>query len=313
MEKTNVVAVTQENGVIRCDFESAKAYLRERLEEYRGVMFTEESKAEAKSTVANLRKEKKAFIDRVKEVKGEYMKPFEAFYAQAEVLIDMYDEPINYINQQVAEFEAKRVEEKKAYIKQLYAEYIGTDKLMAEYLPLAKIYNPKWENATTNRKAICAELMEHKEKAKQAISAITEMHSDVEDIALKMYKETFDLTKCILYINQHEKQKAEILAREQERIRREEEERIRREERAKIEAERRAQEEKEALLRQAEAEKQKAVEIAREETAREVIDGFIPSVEGASELYEYRIALTKDAKEKLEMYMDSVGIDWEMM
>lgn len=313
MEQTNVVAVTQTSGVIKCDFESAKAYLQERLDEYKGIQFTEESKAEAKNTVASLRKEKKAFEDRVKEVKKEYMKPFNDFYVQAELLIDMYDVPINYINKQVAEFEAKRVEEKKAFIKELYEEYIGTDELLTEYLPLEKIYNPKWENATTNRKAICEELMGHKEKAKQAISAITEMHSDVEDVALKMYKDTFDLTKCILYINQHEKQKLEIIAREQERIRMEEVERIRMEEREKIEAERRAQEEKEALLRQAEAEKQRAVEIAREETAREVIDGFIPSVEGASELYEYRIALTKDAKEKLEMYMDSVGIDWEMM
>ena len=309
----SVTTITQKNGEIVCDFESAKQYLKERLDVYNGVVFTEDMKQEAKKTVADLRKEKKAFIDRVKEVKEEYMVNFNLFYDKASELIDMYDEPILFINKQVEEYEKKRIEEKKAYIKHLYDEYVADDEHLAEYLPLEKIYNPKWENATTTRKAICAEMVEHKEKAKQAITAITEMHSDVEEIALKMYKDTFDLTKCILYINQHEKQKAEILAREQERIRREEEERIRREEREKIEAERRAQEEKEALLRQAEEEKQMAVEIAREETAKEVIEGLIPSVEGASELYEYRIALTKDAKAKLEMYMDSVGIDWEMM
>lgn len=310
---SNNVTISQKNGEIICNFDIAKQYLKERLDEYNGVIFTEDMKQDAKKTVADLRKEKKAFIDRVKEVKEEYMTNFNIFYDKASELIDMYDEPIYFINKQVEEYEKKRIEEKKVFIKQLYDEYIGVDDPLAEYLPLEKIYNPKWENATTNRKAICAELMEYKENAKQAISAITEMHSDVEDIALKMYKDTFDLTKCILYINQHEKQKAEILAREQERVRREEEERIRREEREKIEAERRAQEEKEALIKQAEAEKQMAVEIAREETAREVMDSLIPSVEGASELYEYRIALTKDAKEKLEMYMDSVGIDWEMM
>ena len=306
----NVVAVTQTNGVIRCDFESAKAYLRERLDEYRGIQFTEDSKTAAKKTVADLRKEKKEFIDRVREVKGEYMKPFEAFYEQAEVLIDMYDEPITYINKQIAEFEEKRIEEKKALIRQLYEECIDT---MSEFLPLNKIYNPKWENATTTQSAIRKDLMTCKEDAKQAIETIMAMKSDVEELALNMYRESFDLAKCVMYINQHEKQKAEILAREQERIRREEEERIRREERAKLEAERRAEMEREALLVKAEEEKQKEIAEAKEEAAQEVIDGLIPDVDGETSLYEYRISLTDDAKQKLEMYMDSVGIDWELM
>lgn len=298
------VVVTQQNGVITCDFESAKAYLKTRLNEYNGVLFTEDTKQDAKKAVATLRKEKKALIDRVKEVKEEYMKPFNDFYAEAEQVIEMYDEPINFINGQVDEYEKKRIEEKKVLIKELYAEFVGcTD--VAEYLPLERIYNTKWENATTNRKAICAELTEYRDNARLAVNSIKAMNSDAEEIALNMYKESLDLTKCILYINNHEKQKAEILAREQERIRREEEERIRREEREKIEAERRAQAEKEAIIKEAQEEIQKARE--------EVIESFMPNIEGVANLYEYRISLTKDAKAKLEMYMDSVGIEWEEM
>lgn len=298
------VVVTQQNGVISCDFESAKAYLKTRLDEYNGVLFTEDTKQDAKKTVANLRKEKKAFTDRVKEVKEEYMKNFNEFYGKAVELADMYDEPINFINNQIEDFEKKRIEEKKVLIKELYEEFVGcTD--VAEYLPLERIYNTKWENATTNRKAICTEMTEYKDKARLAVTSIKDMHSDVEEIALKMYKDTLDITKCILYINNHEKQKAEILAREQERIRREEEERIRREEREKIEAERKAQEEKEAIIKVAQEEIQKARE--------EVIESFMPNIEGVANLYEYRISLTDDAKAKLEMYMDSVGIEWEEM
>lgn len=319
--ENNMVVVTQESGVIKCDFESAKAYLRERLEEYKGITFTEDSKAAAKSTIASLRKEKKAFQDRVKEVKTEYMVPFEKFWKQAAELIEMYDEPINFINSQIEEFEKKRIEEKKQFIRQLYEECISD---MQDFLPLAKLYNPKWENATTTQKAIREELMTRKEAAKSAIAAIKEMNSEVEELALNMYKETFDLTKSILYINQHERQKAEILAREQERIRREEEERIRREEREKMEAERRAQaekeaalrqaeEEKEAALRKAEEEKQQAVEAAKAEAAQEVVDSLIPNAEGETKLYKYSMNLTADEKEKLEMYLDSVGIDWELV
>lgn len=309
----NNIVVTQQSAVINYDFESAKNRLRSRLDQYRGVLFTEDMKKDAKQTVADLRKEKKELIDRVKEVKKEYMKPFDEFNAQATELIEMYDEPVNFINEQVADYEKKRIEEKKVFIQELYDEFIGCDELMKEYLPLEKIYNPKWENATTTRKAICTELDDYSNKTKEAIASIKGMNSDVEEIALNMYKETFDLTKCILYINNHEKQKAEILAREQERIRREEEERIRREEREKMEAERKAQEQIETLRREAEIDKERAVEEARQEAAQEVIDTLIPNVEGEANLYEYRMSLTDDAKSKLEMYLDSVGIEWEMM
>ena len=307
--ENNSVMITQQSGVIKCDFEMVKAHLRERLERFNGVVFTEDMKQDAKNTVAQLRKEKKELIDRVKEAGKEYMKPFDEFKAEAMGVIDMYDEPIDFINNQVAEYEKKRIEEKRVLIQGLYEEFIGCDAEMAEYLPLAKIYNPKWENATTTRKAICTELDAYLSKAREAIGSIKAMHSDVEEIALNMYKETLDITKCILYINNHERQKAEILAREQERIRREEEERIRREEREKIEAERKAQEQLNMVIREAEAEKQRAVA----EAQQEVIDSFIPSVEGEANLYEYRMSLTDDAKAKLEMYLDSVGIEWEMM
>lgn len=65
----NSVVVTQKQGTISCDFESAKAYLQSRLDEFRGVLFTEDTKKDAKKVVAELRKEKKALSDRVKEVK----------------------------------------------------------------------------------------------------------------------------------------------------------------------------------------------------------------------------------------------------
>lgn len=318
MSQTNhEVIITQQPALIQCDFESAKAYLASRLQEYQGVIFTEDTKADAKKTVADLRKGKKAFEDRVKEAKAEYMKPFDAFYSQAKELIEMYDNPINFINTQVAEFERKRIAEKRDYIKGLYDEFIGD---MSEILPLARIYNEKWENATTSKKAICEEIVGRRDEARNAISAIKGMHSEVEEKALAIYKDTLDLSKAMLHISQYEAQKQEIMAREQERLRQEEQERIRREERAKLEAEqraaeaeRRAQEEKEAALRQAEVEAEAAVAAAREEATQEVIDSLIASGEGETSLYEYRFSMTEEQKEKLELYLSSVGIEWEMM
>lgn len=195
------VQVQQQAGKITCDFEAGKAYLNERLEEYRNVVFTEDSKKEAKATVASLRKEKKAFTDRVKEARDEYMKPLEEFAAKAKELADMYDQPINFINGQVSAFEQRRIEEKKEQIKDLYLECLGD---MQAELPLNKIYNSKWENATTNPTQIRREMMERKETVKQGLDAIRQMHSDAEEKAVAMFLESYDLTKSILYINQYE-------------------------------------------------------------------------------------------------------------
>lgn len=323
--------VVQKAGSISCDFEGAKAYLKEQLSAYNGMVFTEDTKKSAKETVADLRKQKKALAERVKEVRQEYMAPFDRFNAMAQELYLLYDEPINFINGQVEGFEKRRIEEKRAMIREAYGELMAG---MEDVLPLERIYDKKWENATTTQKAIRAAMMERKEAAKQAIATIREMGSDVEEAAMAMYLETYDVQKCILFITNHEKQKQEILAREQERVRREEVERIRREEREKLEAERRAAEELQRVRERAEAEVQEAiadaekvaaeanaalaevgarVERAREEAAQETIERFIPEGDGEEDLYEYRISLSKDAKDKLETYMDSVGIEWEMM
>lgn len=311
----NSVVVTQKQGTISCDFESAKAYLQSRLDEFRGVLFTEDTKKDAKKVVAELRKEKKALSDRVKEVKKEYMVPFDEFFEKICVLLDMYDEPINFINAQIEDYEKKRIEEKKAFIRQLYDEFIGSDNEISAFLPLDKIYNPKWENATTNRKAICEELYTYKDNAKNAITTIKSMETDpeIEETALLMYKESFDLNRSVMFIAQREKQNALILERERERVRREEEERIRKEERAKFEAEQKSMEEKASILRQAEEDKQRAVEEAKQEAEKAVYESLIPDSSGTTAMYQYKMSLTQDEKEKLEMYMNSIGIDWELI
>ena len=42
------------------------------------------------------------------------------------------------------------------------------------------------------------------------------------------------------------------------------------------------------------------------------MDSLSPELDGDTMTYEYRMELTEDAKAKLEMYLDSVGIDYEV-
>lgn len=277
------------------DFNNAKAELEAKVEPYRNLVFTEDTKKDAKETVAQLRKEQKELNEQIKTIKKEYMKPFEEFSAKAMELVGMYDEPIGFINGQVQAFEESRKEEKKKQILEIYDDMMGDDEEIKNFLPLQLIYNTKWENATATKKQISEDIMTHKLNARIAIDTITSMHSDKESEAIAMYKRNFNLSECILFINQYEQQKAEILRQQEEKARQEELERVRAEERAKIEAE-----------QQKEAEIAQAVEVAQ----AEAIEAFIPTVDAETKSYTYMIELSDDAKVKLEMFMDSVGIEY---
>lgn len=313
--------ITQQEGTVSCNFEEVKGYIRERLKEYDGAVFTEESKGYAKKELAKLRAEKKELNDNLREAKKKYMAPWDAFEPKVKELINLFDEPITLIDGQVKAFEEDRVVQKKALIEAIYTELVGD---LSDIIPLERIYNPKWENATTKEKAIREEVLAQATAARIALDTIRGMRSDAESKALDVYKQTLSLSIAISCINAYEAQKAEILRKEQERQREEELERIRREEREKLEAERKVLEEREAQRRaaeealeaqrrQLEEEKQAAVEQARETGAQEVIENLTPDTEEDTQLYEYRVALSKNGKEAFEMYLDSVGIDWEMI
>ena len=298
MENMQVV-IEQKAGVVQFNFEEMKQFLNNQLEEYRGAVFTDDSIVCAKKCTAALRKEQAAFKSRISEVKKEYMKPFDAFKEKADELVRLYDEPISFIDGQVKDFEERRKAEKREVIKAIYEEMAAD---VSDYIPLDKIYNPKWENATYKKNDIKKDIHGLAESVRQAVETICGMESEACEKALQMYKQDLNLAGAVTYINNYERQKAEILQKEQERKRAEEEERIRREERERIAAE-----------QQAEQEKAEAVASAREQAAQEVIEELTPELSGGTNLYEYRMSLTEDAKTKLEMYLDSVGIEWELM
>lgn len=316
-----MVLITQESAKITCNFDQVKKAIQETLEEYQGAVFTEESKTYAKKTIASLRAQKKTFQDNLKTEKQKYMQPWDKFETQARELIALYDEPIDFINGQVQAFEEKRKAEKKQTIMKIYNEIVPND--LQNILPVNQIYNSRWENATFREAEIRDEISDIVRKTQKDIETIKGMNSEAAEKALQAYNNSLDLTEAIAMINAYERHKQEILAREQERLRHEEEERVRREERAKMlteqraikekeEAERRAKEALEEAAQKAEEEKAAAIEQAKKEAAQEVIDNLIPSdVDEEAELYEYRMFLTPDAKEKLERYMNSVGIEWE--
>lgn len=221
------VNVEQKNGVIGFNFEEIKEKLNSELEIYKNMIFTEDSKTKAKKTIASLRKLKKSINDRKLEVKKSFMIPYTNFEAQVKEVDNLIDKPIDFINNQLDEFERRRVEERASLISEIYTEIMEEHGEASGYLPLQIIYDSKWENATTTKKAITDAITECVDHVEKDLSIIHSMESEFEDKGIAKYKATLELSDAIEVMNQYQKQKEEILRRQEEDAKRKAEEEAR--------------------------------------------------------------------------------------
>ena len=307
--------IKQNPGVIELNFDEIEAALDAKLEEYKGAVFTEESKTIAKKEVAGLRKFKEKFEDARKNVKREWMKPYDEFESRMKRLTAKIDEPINLIDAQIKEFEEKRKRERRGEIRGIYQELIGD---MEDYCSLERIYDPKWENATTKIKAVRESIAQAVENTRMAVSTISGMQSDAVEKALEIYKESLDMAMAISYINSYERQKAEIMQREEERRRREEERRRRAEEERIRAAERKAVEREEQIreqakreaVKEAEAERQEAA-VAAFETEKTGGDEVLPFTQPDTRTVMYRVVASEEDIQAIDVALDSIGVYYE--
>lgn len=119
------LVINQNPGSIDINFDTLEEQLNKKLSEYKGAVFTEDSKAIAKAEVVSLRKLKKDIEDSRKAVKKKWMEPYDQFEKKMKSLSAKVDEPINAINEQVQAFEEKRKQEKRELIRNLYEDVVA--------------------------------------------------------------------------------------------------------------------------------------------------------------------------------------------
>ena len=293
-----VLQVKPVAGQIQTNFNEIEKQLVIEMSQYDNVVFTEDTKAGAKKTVAGLRKLKKSIEDSDKEVKAQWMEPYNQFHARVKQMTALVDKPINHINGQIEVFEDKRIKERQAEIEKIYMEEIGD---MADFLPLYRLQEDKWSNASVSVKSIRKAISEAIAGARAGKAAIEAMQSDAVPDALRKFQATLSLPDALAYINRYETQKAETLRKEEERRRQEEERRHQAEiERIRAEERRRVAEE-ERIRREAVKDEIRSVD---EESAA-------PLTAPDSHTAVYTVVGTDSELQELEMAMISLGLYYE--
>lgn len=342
------VEIKQEVGKVEfTNYEEIKGNIANMMVLYKDAKFGDDDIPYARKEVATLRKMETAIDDKRKEVKKKCMEPYDEFERKAKELQGIIDEPVQLINKQIDAYMERWKEERRKKIRETYAATIDG---FEEYLPLKRIYDSKWENKATSLKSIQSDINKVVDSTAQAINAITAMNSDAVEKALAIYKNDLSLTSAIAYVNDYEAKKAEILRREEEKKRQEEQRRIeqeriaeqhrREEEQRRIEQEHAEVERKfkEEARKRAEAEARAEME-AEKEKQRIAAENFSKAMGQSEPVHEdkpqdlsaaftvnktvsesenkkknivVKVLATAEELEQLKMFMDSIGIDYEV-
>lgn len=283
------VQISRNNGTIDFNFEEIKEALTAELELYKNLVFTEDTKADAKKTVAELRKLKKQISDKRIEVKKLYMQPYTDFEEKVKELDKLINEPITFISEQIDAFEQKRIEEKRELINEIYLELVSEREDIAGYAELNRVYDSKWENASTSKKSIQEAITSYLDSVANDIAAIKSMESEYETKALMRYKETGVLSDALLTIRQWEKQKEEILKAEEEK---------QKQEALKVEEEKQTETEADEIL-----------------DAPEPIEKFTEPTEknDIMKIARYEVKVDPFQQTQLECYMQECGIQYRRL
>lgn len=215
----------QDNGfaqVIQWNFEELKQNIAEAAAGYEASVYTDDTIKSAKADRAKLNKFIAALETKRKEIKKQYLDPYQKFEEQEKELVRILERAINNIDSQVKGYEERMRAEKTQKVREFYEENIND---MAEILPFERVFKPEYANASTTMKSIKEDIQALIQKVEEGIAIINEVDSKFAGDMKKVFLATYDIGSAMAKRNQLEEEERRREEYEQERRRRAEERR----------------------------------------------------------------------------------------
>lgn len=204
----------QENGFVQeieWNNEELKTAIAKKMEDYKGLVFTEETIADGKKDRADLNKLRGAIDNERKRIKKMCMEPYDKFEKEVKEVLGLVDEQINAIDVQIKEVEQIKREEKRKAVQELF-ESIGFQK----FVTLEMIWDEKWLNASVTLSKVENQMKETMYRIGEEVGTISRL-PEFSFEAMEVYKKTLDLTQAIKKgqeLADIQKRKEEALARQ---------------------------------------------------------------------------------------------------
>lgn len=208
-------------SAIDFNFEELKTELAERLEHYNGLVVTEDGIKEAKADRAKLNKLRTAIDTRRKDIKKEYLKPYNEFEGKIKELTLLIDQPIMAIDTQLADYEERRKEAKLERVKAAYLKNIPEN--LESIIPFERILDQKWLNATTTMKTVEDDLLDWTRRVNADLFVIDTVEPEYQAAVKQKYIESLDIASAMRHRDSLKAAEEAFRAREAEKKAREEE------------------------------------------------------------------------------------------
>lgn len=197
MSKTKfelVVSPIEAIPSLTSNIDELKSVLEVSLKKYQNLVVTEDAISAAKSDRANLNKLKKSISDERIAQKKLFLAPFEEFESKCKEVEKLINDTSSSIDVQIKAFDEMEKEVKRKEIEDIYILNIGD---YSKLIPLAKIYDSKWENKTFKLKDIEVAIKYIKESADIHLKQIEELGSEFTQQLKDKYFETLDITSVL--------------------------------------------------------------------------------------------------------------------
>ncbi|MGI6607549.1 MAG: DUF1351 domain-containing protein [Erysipelotrichaceae bacterium] len=198
MSKTKfelVVSPIKQIPSLTSNIDELKSVLEVSLKKYQNLVVTEDAISDAKSDRANLNKLKKSIADERIAQKKLFLAPFEEFETKCKEVEKLINDTSSSIDVQIKAFDEMEKEAKRKEIDGIYAKNIGD---YSKLIPLAKIYDSKWENKTFKLKDVEDAIKYIKESADIHLKQIEELGSEFTQQLKDKYFETLDITSVLV-------------------------------------------------------------------------------------------------------------------
>ena len=206
---------SEENGFLKAiewNYEELKAELSQKLQDYKGLVYTEEQIKEAKADRAKLNALATAIDSKRKEIKRQCLQPYETFESQIKDLLALIKEPVSLIDTQIKDFEEEKKKKKLEEVKALFEKLKDEAGKELEFVDFEQIFEDKFLNASLSLKMVETVISNKFNAIKHDIKTIAEL-KEYSFEATEVYKETLNLNEALekakYMIDIAEKKKAE--------------------------------------------------------------------------------------------------------
>lgn len=202
--------------------EELERAVQEKVAEYAGIVYTDDTIQMAKKDRATLNSLAKAINKRRIEIKKIINAPYDTFEKEIREITTLISEQSAQIDKQVKEYEAiQKSKRREAIMKYMITTFRECVPDFAD-VDAEKFYDSRWENITAKESEWKAAIDASAERVRYDIQVINDVEDEFLETVYGVYRKTFALSKAMSKLQELRKQKKMIL--EQERRRREAEE-----------------------------------------------------------------------------------------